>query len=330
MQKEWTSFRITILLYFILLILPLSFYFVHISFKTMQNDTKMAHQSSFLGSTIKYLAVNSTDQNNLKMIDDVDKILHETSLWVTQNNNSKLYIGSQTLSKDFSQLNSCWTSYKESLSTHNDTLIKQHGLQCYELANNMAIIIEKMVYLKQKKIINTFYGSLVLAMILILFVIYMVRIYIHRQMKKHTIYDHATKLFNKKYFLAELKISCARAIRHNHPLSIVSISIDNFAKGNKRYDNKTREHILKILGGLITSLTRVSDVACRYDENHFSILLPDTQEENALVLEKRIREALERHDFDVIPELNFKFTIAHLNDKESPEAFTARIKELLA
>ena len=326
MQKEWSSFRITLVLYLVVLILPFSFYFVYTSFQTMQNDTRIVRQSSWTAGAMGHLALKQNDQ---KTVVHIDKALHEISLWVTQNNDSKLYIGTQTLSQDFSQLNSCWTVYKESYLKDNNTAIKQHSLQCYELTDSMAIIIEKMVYLKQNKMINIFYFSLTTAMILILLVIYMVRIYIHQQMKKHAIHDYETKLFNKKYFCAELKTSCARAARNNSPLSMLSISIDDFGKGSKRYDKKTKEHILNILGGLITSLTRTSDVACRYDENHFSILLPDTPEENALILEKRVREALEKHDFGAIPELNFKFATAHLNDKESPEVFIARTEQLL-
>ena len=218
---------------------------------------------------------------------------------------------------------------KAGVSEEIENAIKQHSLHCYDLVENLAIIIEKMVYLKQNKIINVFYLSLILVMIFALLMIYLVRAYIHQQMKKHTIHDHDTKLFNKKYFCAELKTSCARAARNNSPLSMLSISIDGFEKGSKRYDKKTKEHILNILGGLITSLTRTSDVACRYDENHFSILLPDTPEENALILEGRVRDAFEKHDFSVTPELNFKFATAHLNYKESSEVFLTRTEQLL-
>ena len=193
----------------------------------------------------------------------------------------------------------------------------------------MAVIIEKMVYLKQKEIINVFYLSLTLTTIFALLMIYLMRVYIHQQMKKHAIHDHETKLFNKKYFCAELKTSCARAVRNDSPLSMLSISIDGFEKGSKRYDTKTREHILGMLGGLITSLTRTSDVACRYDENLFSILLPDTKEENALVLEGRICEAFKKHDFGVTPELYFKFATTHLNHKEEAETFLSRTEGLL-
>ncbi len=325
MQKEWSSFRITLILYLVVLILPFSFYFVYTSFQTMQNDTRIVRQSSWTAGAMLHLVLNPNDQQTVVGIDEA---LQEMSLWVAQNNDSNLYIGSQTLSQDFSQVDACWTASKESY-VKDSTAIKQHSLQCYELTDTLAIIIEKMVYLKQKKIINVFYLSLALAMIVALLMIYLVRTYIHQQMKKHAIYDHETKLFNKTYFCAELKTSCARAARNNSPLSLLSISIDDFGKESKHYSQKMQAYILKSFGGLITSVVRESDVACRYDENHFSILLPDTSEENALILEKRVRETLEKHDFGVIPELNFKFATAHLNYKESAETFQSRAEGLL-
>jgi len=326
MQKEWSSFRITLILYLVVLILPFSFYFVYNSFQTMQNDTRVVRQSSWAAGAMAHLAVNPDE---LQRVKGIDEALQEISLWVAQNNDSKLYIGAQTLSQDFSQVDACWTAYKKSYLKDDNTAITQYSSQCYVLTDTLSIIIEKMVYLKQKKIINVFYLSLALAMILALLMIYLVRAYIHQQMKKHAIYDQETKLFNKKYFCAELKTSCARAVRNNAPLSLLTISIDDFGKESKQYSQKMQAYILKIFGGLITSVIRESDVACRYDENHFSILLPDTSEDNAFNLEKRVRETLEKHDFSVIPELNFKFATAHLNYKESAEAFRTRTEGLL-
>ena len=94
------------------------------------------------------------------------------------------------------------------------------------------------------------------------------------------------------------------------------------------YDKEKKEHILKVLGGMVTSLTRTSDVACRYDEDKLSILLTDTEEENALFLEGRIRESLERHDFGVSPQLNFKFSTIYFNMEETAEAFVSRAQDL--
>ena len=84
-----------------------------------------------------------------------------------------------------------------------------------------------------------------------------------------------------------------------------------------------------MLGGLITSLTRTSDTASRYDENHFLILLPDTEEENASILEGRIREALEKHDFMVDSKLKFKFSTTQFDYEETPESCVTRAEKLL-
>lgn len=328
-NKAQETAKITLLLYSVLLLLPFSFYFIHTSFDTIQEDTKIAHQTIWTGSMVEYIALNHTNKETHNLIQNVDQALHSTASWVTQNNNSVLYIGTQTLMKDFSDADTCWKTYKEIVSTHDDGLIKEQSIKCWKVIDNLATVIEKMAYLKQNKIINIFYLNLILAMTLILLLIYVIRVYIQMQIKKHAIHDHETKLFNKKYFCSELKTSCARAERNNSPLSILSISIDDFEEGSKKYNKKTKEHVLNMLGELITHLTRTSDVACRYDENHFPVLLPDTPEENALILENRIREAFEKHDFSATPELNFKFATAHLHYKELPEAFITRIEQLL-
>lgn len=329
MNKVHETVKITLLLYAVLLLLPFGFYFVYTSFDTIQKDTKIVHQTIRTGSMVEYIALSPGSDENHRLILNVDKSFQNIATWVEQHTSSDYYIGTQTLMKDFSDANNCWEEYKEIITDHNNELIKQRGIKCGKVIDNLSTIIEKMVYLKQNKIINIFYLNLIFAMTFVLFLIYMIRIYIQIQMKKHSIHDHDTKLFNKKYFSAELKISCARAIRNDAPLSILSILIDDFGKENKAYDKKTRGHILNTLGGLITSLTRTSDVACRYDEDHFSILLPDTPEENALMLEGRIREAFEKHDFGVTPELNFKFVTAHYHYKESFETFMKRTEELI-
>ena len=305
MQKEWSSFRITLLLYLVVLLLPFSFYFVYTSFKTMQIDTKIVRQSSWLAGSIGH----ATDKNNRQTIKNIDNTLHRISIWAGKNSDTKLYIGAHTLSEDLAKVTSCWTENKTDLSAANT--------KCYMLTDNLALNIEKMVYMKQKKIINTFYISLAIAMILLLLIIYMVRLYIHQQMKKHAIHDQETKLFNKQYFLSECKFSCARAVRHEYPLSLLLITING-------YDKETKMQILKALGTLIFFLVRDGDLPCRYDENNFLILLPFTQKENALLFEKRLREALMKDSCLISKKIKFDFKITEFDKKESEVAFIQR------
>ena len=327
-QKEWSSFRLTLLLYAIIFIIPLTFYFVYISFNTLDSDTKVIRQAGWLEGTTMSLSVNPSNKKNQQTVKRVDETLQKLSVWVTQNNDSEFYIGGQTLTKDLSDVMTYWNLQKHALLNNDmETNFKENNLKCYDAVRNLTVIIENMVYLKQNKLINMFYWNLATAMMLALLLIYMVRTYIHKQIKKHAIHDYETNLFNKQYFLSELKTSCARSARHNYPLSMLSIFINDFE--TESYDKKTKEHILKVLGGLVTSLTRTSDVACRYDKDQFSILLTDTEEENALFLEGRIRESLEKHNFNVSPQLNFKFSTIYFNMDETSEAFVSRSQNLL-
>ena len=313
-------YKISTLLYIIVLIIPLGFYSTYSSFDTIREDSTVLQQTGWMQGTLPFISETNTPLSNLT-VEQVENVLQKYAIWIEKNKNSKHYIGTQTLQKDFQDVQTCWSSIKQ----------QQHSLTptCETQFKSLSVTIQEMVKSKQKNTVNFFYISLSITMLVILFCIYSLRVYMQYQMKKHAIYDHETKLFNKTYFCTELKTSCARAIRNNAPLSLLTISIDDFGKESKQYSQKLQAYILKIFGGLITSVVRESDVACRYDENHVSILLPDTSEENALVLEKRIRETLDKHDFSVIPELKFKFATAHLNYKESAEAFRARTEGLL-
>jgi diguanylate cyclase (GGDEF)-like protein len=188
----------------------------------------------------------------------------------------------------------------------------------------MAVNIEKMVYLKQKKIINVFYISLLIAMMLALLTIYLVRVYIHKQLKKHAIHDHDTHLFNQKYFLAELHTTVERAKRENNPLSMLFVSIDNFSTG--QYDDKQQKHLAQKIAHILSIITRDSDLVCRFDNNHFTILMALTAKGEALHLEKRIKDALEAYDFHTMPKPEFSFNTTQFENSETEESFIARSK----
>ncbi len=329
-QNGWSSFRLTLLLYTIILVIPLTFYFVYTSFDALKEDTKVIRQIGWIEGTTNSLSFTPSHQFNQQTVKSIDDTLQKISIWVMQNDDSKFYLGGQTLSKDFSDVMTCWSKHKQKLSQSNTSaMINKQSLNCSHSITNLTVIIENMVYLKQNNMINMFYWNLAVAMFLSLLMIYMARTYIHIQIKKHAIHDHETNLFNKKYFLAQLETSCARSLRYNYPLSMLSITIDIFEEGSDKYDKQTKIHILEMLGGLIISLTRTSDTASRYDKNHFLILLPDTHKESALILERRIRETLEKHDFMTSSELKFKFSTTQFNNKETPAECIARAESLL-
>jgi GGDEF domain-containing protein len=312
-ENEWSSYRLTLLLYLLVLIIPFTFYFVYISFEGMQKDSKIVHHVGWAEGTLETFSTSSSIALTPKAITKMETTLKEVGAWVQENRASKFYIGGQTLLKDFEDVTKCWNLYKDN---------KQNSLYCYESMERLTKIVENMVYLKQRDLVNMFYWSLGVVMLMSILLIYLVRTYIHAQLEKHAIYDLETSLFNKNYFLSELRSGTARAKRYAYPLTLLSVSLKDASSAT--YDTQTRASLLRALGDLFISVTRDSDTACRIDEYGFIVLLPFTSEENAAILEKRLREAFDLYNFEVEPELKFVFTITQFNENETAENFLQR------
>jgi diguanylate cyclase (GGDEF)-like protein len=300
------------------LLLPFSFYYSYNATQNTLADTSIIRQVSQNGGEMLLLAQTADSKKRNQIISKIDKNLTEISPWFSKNNNQEFYIGKHTLKKDYENLISCWTKLK------NDPR-QEASSKCWYAVKSLSFTIDKMLLLKQNKLKNIFYINIILSTIFLLMLIMMVRAYIHHQLKKHAIYDYDTKLFNKKYFWAEFKTSCARAVRYKNPLSFLSISINNF----EIYDKKTKENILREFGKLFISMTRTSDTACRCDENHFLAILPGTEENNALILEKRMSEVFNTHDFNGDPRPTFNFSTTQFKPEETVDDCMVRVEELL-
>jgi diguanylate cyclase (GGDEF)-like protein len=314
MQKEFSSFKVTMLLYLIVLILPLGIFMVYKSFGTIQQDTKIVYKTQWVDTQIVKFALQPTKitKNDIQTI---DKNIIDINQWVLLNNNSKFYIGARTLRKDFMNLKICWQKCKTYYGTHQNKQLKNYILESESKINQFAITVLQMVSLKQNSIINMFYNSIIFVMVLMLVSIYMIRAYIKYQMKKHAIYDFDTKFYNKQYFDEHLKTSCARAVRNDYALSTLSFSIDNFDK----YTADEKIKMLQRFGMAIKSIKRSSDTVCRYDDNHFVFVLPHTKAENINILERRINDTIKLYDFENITKPTVKFLAVEYDHKISSE-----------
>ncbi len=313
MQKEWKAFRITLLLYFSIFMISLSFYQVFMSFNEIQNDTKILHKTILINNNTKLFLLSKDSKEKQNIMNNTDRVITELKAWLAeqdfQQTNAKVF-------ESFSQLLSCWDMSKKNQS-------------CHDKMNLSSFSIEQAFEAKQNKMTNKLYINFFILIVIMLFLIYTVRAYIHMQMKKHAIYDHDTKLFNQKYFNTVLKTSAARAVRYKDPLSMLFIMISDFGKGDTSYDKKTKKHILETFSDLIRSTVRTSDIACRYDEDHFAIIVPDSEKHKTELLESRLRQALEGGNFGVSPKLKFDYATAQFDNEETAEAFTTRTQTLL-
>ncbi len=114
----------------------------------------------------------------------------------------------------------------------------------------------------------------------------------HKYMEM-SITDSLTKLYNSRQFFRQLGYETERAKRYGTPLSLVLLDIDNFKGFNDTYGHPEGDKVLKVLSDVIRRNIRDSDTACRYGGEEFTVLLPETEVENAFIGAERIRKDFE-------------------------------------
>ena len=123
------------------------------------------------------------------------------------------------------------------------------------------------------------------------------RIQMLDELKKLSITDGLTQLYNSRYFYAQLKGEIERCNRYGHKLSLLLLDIDKFKDYNDTYGHLEGDKILVRLGRVIKSCLRTMDTAYRYGGEEFTTILPGTDGEEAHTVAERLRTAVLAEDF---------------------------------
>jgi len=123
---------------------------------------------------------------------------------------------------------------------------------------------------------------------------------LHKKTQELTITDELTDLYNFRYFKSRLSDELKRADRYRQRLSILMLDIDHFKTANDQYGHQTGNMILREVSGIIRQCVRDVDVVARYGGEEFTVILPQTDKEDAEVIAERIRESVAKNLFQNI------------------------------
>ena len=99
--------------------------------------------------------------------------------------------------------------------------------------------------------------------------------------------------------LAEREVS--RAIRQKKELAVLAIDLDHFKRVNDDYGHLTGDEVLREVGALLQATAREADVVARFGGEEFTILVPDSNEDGALILADRVMQAFRQYRFRSLP-----------------------------
>jgi diguanylate cyclase (GGDEF)-like protein len=117
------------------------------------------------------------------------------------------------------------------------------------------------------------------------------------RVEKLAVTDDLTQVFNYRFLKTALRRELKRAARFQQPLSIIMIDVDNLKAYNDRHGHLRGSYLLREMARLLAQHVRSWDLVAKYGGDEFTVILPQTGEEGAMVAAHRLRAAVEGHAF---------------------------------
>jgi len=110
------------------------------------------------------------------------------------------------------------------------------------------------------------------------------------ELKRISITDALTGFLNRRYFHERFIEEIERSKRHNTPLSLAIMDLDDFKLLNDTYGHQAGDEALKAIARCVHGCIRTIDVAARYGGEEFTLILPQTSKPEARQIAQRVCE----------------------------------------
>ncbi len=131
-------------------------------------------------------------------------------------------------------------------------------------------------------------------------------VYTQDDIDRITFFDETRPVYNYRYLLRKFRREMSRSRRYNRPVSVMVLALDGIKDIAKEYGYLSAETAILTAAETINSCIRSDvDLAGRYGDDKFILVLPETPGNGAGVLAERIRKKFEsiqiKHQWYVIP-----------------------------
>ncbi|BES73229.1 diguanylate cyclase [Marinobacter nanhaiticus D15-8W] len=116
----------------------------------------------------------------------------------------------------------------------------------------------------------------------------------NQKLKRLSISDGLTGVYNRRYFDEQFTLECQRAVRNGGSLCLLLIDADHFKAVNDTYGHGFGDECLKAVARTLGQCAnRPTDVVARYGGEEFVVLLPEVDLKGGLNVAENIRSQVE-------------------------------------
>lgn len=137
--------------------------------------------------------------------------------------------------------------------------------------------------------------------------------------------DALTKLNNRAKLDEEFHKELNKAERYGKVFSVVLIDIDHFKEINDCYGHDFGDQILVAFAGLLKQNVRKADILGRWGGEEFMIILPETNQENAIRAADKMRLIIQEHEFPKSGKMTASFGVETYQKGDTLKEMFARV-----
>ena len=120
----------------------------------------------------------------------------------------------------------------------------------------------------------------------------LVNLQLRDRLRMQSLRDPLTGLFNRRYLDESLQREVVRCQRRSLPLAVLMLDVDHFKAFNDTHGHAAGDALLSAIGHALQAATRSEDLVCRYGGEEFTVVLVETDGDEALARANEIRMAI--------------------------------------
>ena len=132
----------------------------------------------------------------------------------------------------------------------------------------------------------------------------------NRELEKLARFDALTHIGNRLYANERLFEEFVRMKRTGVPYAVVLMDVDHFEQVNDTHGHEVGDQVLQAIGGILNESCRITDFVARFGGEEFLVILPDTTEDQALLVAEKIRVAVAEFSIPNISPITLSIGVA--------------------
>ena len=150
-----------------------------------------------------------------------------------------------------------------------------------------------------------------------------------KKLEKLSVTDALTGLFNRVKIEQELRRVMSEYKRYRIPACVLLIDVDHFKSVNDDHGHLEGDRVLVRVAKILRNKTRETDVVGRWGGEEFLVLTPNTRLEQAAVIGEKLRQAVEKEEFDRVGRKTVSIGLSAFEENRSIDEIIDRADQAL-